>query len=151
MWQKLYDGYRRGVADTRFRGKPLREVSDGMRYHGGFMRVYWSGAWYFLAADVRLRQQSGGRLSLDQALGKLNTCCADDSLSAPAIVRKLDEMNRVILFGSLYRELAESREIPAYEPIFAGLGISVQDGKVSLQQQGPGVDLRRSIAMGDPL
>ena len=151
MWQKLYDGYQRGLADKNFRGKPLNQVSDGMRLRGGFMRVYWSGAWYFLAADVRLRQQSGGRLSLDSALEKLNSCCADDSLSVPTMVNKLDELNRVILFGSLYKELVTSRDIPPYEPIFASLGITVQDGKVSLQQQGPGVAIRRGIATGELL
>ena len=151
MWQKLYDGYQRGLADTRFHGRPLGEVSRGMRQEGGFMRVYWSGAWYFLAADVRLRQQSRGRLSLDKALEQLNRCCADDSLSVPDIVRKLDELNRVILFKSLYDELVVSTEIPAYEPIFASLGISVKGGKVQLQQQGPGVLIRGGIASGDAL
>jgi hypothetical protein len=151
MWQKLYDGYQRGLADTRFHGRPLGEVSQGMRQEGGFMRVYWSGAWYFLAADVRLRQQSRGRLSLDKALEQLNRCCADDSLSVPTMVRKLDELNRVILFQSLYDELVVSTEIPPYEPIFASLGISVKGGKVQLQQQGPGVPIRGGIASGDAL
>jgi hypothetical protein len=151
MWQKLYDGYQRGLADTRFHGRPLGEVSQGMRQEGGFMRVYWSGAWYFLAADVRLRQQSRGRLSLDKALEQLNRCCADKSLSVPAIVRKLDELNRVIMFQSLYDELVVSTEIPPYEPLFASLGITVKNGRVHLQQQGPGAIIRGGIASGDTL
>ena len=112
------------------------------------MRVYWSGAWYFLAADVRLRQQSRGRLSLDSALEKLNACCADESLSVPAIVQKLDELNRVVLFQTLYDELVASKEVPPYEPIFASLGISTANGLVDLQQQGPGVEIRNGIAAG---
>ena len=151
MWQNLYDGYQRGVADNRFSDMPLREVSNDMRREGGFMRVYWSGAWYFLAADVRLRQQSRGRLSLDKALGKLNRCCADDSLSIPVIVQKLDELNRVMLFQSLYDELVVSREVPPYEPIFSSLGISIEDGRVHLQQQGPGVMIRSGIVSGPGL
>lgn len=151
MWQKLYDGYRRGLADDRFRGRPLQQVSDNMRKDGGFMRVYWSGAWYFLAADVRLRQQSRGRISLDTALQKLNDCCADDRLSVPTMVRKLDELNRVILFGSLYEQLLVSEDIPPYDPIFASLGISITNGQVKLQQHGPGVSIRRGISLGDAL
>jgi hypothetical protein len=148
MWQKLYDGYQRGLADSRFRDVPLREVSNGMRREGGFMRVYWSGAWYFLTADVRLRQQSSGRLSLDKALATLNSCCADDSLSIPVMVQKLDELNQVVIFQRLYDELVVSREIPPYEPIFASLGIAIEDGRVRLQQQGTGVTIRNEIVSG---
>ena len=71
MWQKLYEGFQRGRAEHAFEGQSLQQVSDALRQSGGFMRVYWSGAWYFLAADTRLRMQSGGEVSLDDALEKL--------------------------------------------------------------------------------
>lgn len=151
MWQKLYDGYRRGLADTRFENHNLRHASDQMRREGGFMRVYWSGAWYFLVADTRLRQQSRGSLNLDLALKQLNACCADERLSVPDMVRKLDDLNRVYLFQPLYHELVETMAIPPFEPIFASLGISVADGQVQLQDQGPGVGIRRGIALGKAL
>ncbi|NQX90364.1 MAG: hypothetical protein HRT77_17110, partial [Halioglobus sp.] len=79
-WQKLFDGFSRGQAETRFDGQDLASVSKAMRYRGGFMRVYWSGAWYFLSIDMRLRRQSRGKLTLDKALQKLNSCCADEQL-----------------------------------------------------------------------
>ncbi len=144
-WQALYDGYQRGLADTAFEDRDLRSVSDGMRQHGGFMRVYWSGAWYFLAADVRLRQQSAGRHSLDQALAKLNQCCADKPMSAPDMARKLDELNRVLLFQPLFKQVSASTSVPPLEPIFTSLGITVTDGVVQLQSEGPGAILRRQI------
>ena len=151
MWQKLYEGYQRGLSETDFNGQALYAVSDKLRQNGGFMRVYWSGAWYFLAADARLRQQSSGSLNLDQALAKLNLCCAERRMSVPQMVSKLDELNRVLLFESLYEEVRASRTIPEFEPIFASMGITVRDGEVSLQQEGPGARLRRQIAMRKPL
>lgn len=146
MWQALYEGYQRGLSDTAFEGD-LSSVSDNMRREGGFMRVYWSGAWYFLAADVRLRQQSRGRHNLDQALAKLNLCCADDPMSAPAMALKLDELNRVLLFQPLFEEVSTTSGIPPFEPIFASLGITVTDGNVHLQSEGPGAELRRQIVV----
>ncbi len=146
MWQRLYHGFQRGLAETRFDGRPLRSVSDRMREDGGFMRVYWSGAWYFLAADARLRLQSGGRLSLDQALARLNQCCAEDRLSVPEMVSRLDEMNRVELFGSLYDEVAASTTVPPFAGVFASLGIEIIDGQVKLQETGPGARVRKAIA-----
>lgn len=145
MWQKLYNGFQRGLAETRFEGEPLRLVSDNLRKNGGFMRVYWSGACYFLAVDSQLRLQSGGALTLDKALGKLNNCCADQSLSVPQIVARLDQLNSVPLFGALYEEFANTTTVPPFDTIFANMGIEVVNGKVQLQQSGPGARLRRQI------
>ena len=148
MWQKLYDGFQRGLAETRFDGQPLREVSDNLRKNGGFMRVYWSGASYFLAADARLRLQSGGALNLDKALETLSDCCSDQILTVPQIVTKLDQLNQVLLFGTLYDEFAPSTTVPAFNSIFATMGIDVVDGQVQLQETGPGARLRREIVEG---
>jgi hypothetical protein len=56
-----------------------------------------------------------------------------------------------VLFESLYEEVRGSRKIPEFEPIFASMGISVSNGEVKLQQEGPGARLRRQIAMRKPL
>lgn len=144
-WQHLYEGFQRGRADTQFDGQTLATVSDGVRESGGYMRVYWSGAWYFLTIDTRLRQQSGGRTTLDMALQKLNECCADARLSVPEMVRKLDELNGVLLFEPLYKRLADSTTMPAFESSFATFGITVSDGVVILQQEGPGARLREQM------
>ena len=151
MWQKLYEGYQRGLADTKFEGRELRVVSDKLRQDGGFMRVYWSGAWYFMVADARLRQQSRGRHSLDGALKKLNQCCADSAMSVQDMVSKLDQLNRVLLFQPLYEQVIVSTEIPPFEPIFASMGISIANDKVQLQNEGPGAQLRQQIVAGKPL
>lgn len=145
-WQSLYDGFMRGRAETQFDGRALRDVSAAMREDGGFMRVYWSGAWYFLAIDIRLRQQSGGRHTLDMALRKLNDCCADEQLSVPQMVSKLDELNGVLLFEQLYDKVDVSTQIPSFETLFASVGVTVVDGNVILQQEGPGALLRRQMA-----
>ena len=151
MWQKLYDGSQRGIADTTATGQTLTTASNKMRQQGGFMRVYWSGAWYFLAADTRLRQQSRGKLTLDLALKKLNECCANARLSVPEIVAKLDQLNRVLLFQSLYDDLVASMKTPSFESIYSSLGINLVDGRVTLQDTGPGARLRQQIAAGKAL
>lgn len=151
MWQKLYEGYQRGLADKEFGGLELRAVSDNLRQDGGFMRVYWSGAWYFMVADARLRQQSRGRHNLDEALKKLNQCCADRAMSVPDMVSKLDQLNRVLLFQPLYDQITVATEVPPFEPIFASMGITIINGKVQLQSEGPGAQLRQQIVAGKPL
>ena len=150
MWQNLHDAFQRGVVDNAFDGQRLQSVSANLRKDGGFMRVYWSGASYFLAADVRLRRQSAGKLSLDLALERLNQCCADEKLSARQIADKLDELNEVLFFGNLYQKLNDSTETPAFQPIFASLGIDIVGGIAQLQSEGPGARLRLQIAQPIP-
>ncbi|MEP1472270.1 MAG: hypothetical protein ABJK20_00260 [Halieaceae bacterium] len=145
MWQKLLDGFLRGRQQAEFDGISLAEISDGMPGNRAFMRVYWSGAWYFLAADVQLRQQSGGKFGLDDALDALNRCCAEQQLSAAAIASKLDSENRIVLFEPLFRQARQSHKLPDFESLYASLGIRLEDGRARLQTQGPGVQLRQGI------
>lgn len=151
VWQKLYEGYQRGVADSRLDGQTLESVSDNLRKNGAFMRVYWSGAWYFLVADTRLRQMSGGRRTLDQALERLNDCCADQRLSVPQIVGKLDKLNDVHLFRPLYQQAIATTQIPSYIPPFRELGIAIVNDQLSFKQHGAAAMLRRQIIRDDSL
>jgi hypothetical protein len=144
-WQSLLDGFMRAQADSQFDGQSLRDVSAAMRKKGGFMRVYWSGAWYFLALDIRLRQQSGGKHNLDLALRKLNDCCADQHLSVRQMVTKLDELNGVLLFEQLYDKVDSSTRIPDADTLFASVGVTVVDSVVALQEEGPGASLRKQM------
>ncbi|MEH6609791.1 MAG: hypothetical protein V7696_10505 [Halioglobus sp.] len=146
MWQKLLDGFIRGREQDQFNGIALSQVSDDMRENRAYMRVYWSGAWYFFAADVQLRQQSGGTSNLDTALAALNKCCADRQMSAKEMVVALDRENRLLLFEPLFTKTDSSTRLPEFEAIFASLGISIEGDQVVLQTEGPGADLRRNIS-----
>ena len=115
------------------------------------MRVYWSGAWYFLVADTRLRLLSGGSRGLDQALAELNRCCANQQLSVVEMVDLLDELNQLALFRPLFEEVARSTRLPEYAAIYASMGIDIIDGQVLLQEQGPGARLRRQLVSGPAL
>jgi predicted metalloprotease with PDZ domain len=144
-WQKLYEGFERGRADTVLNGQPLAEVSRNLRRNHAYMRVYWSGAWYFLAADLELRRASGGRDSLDSALARLNACCADDEMSVPDMVRTLDRENNTELFQRLYTLSRGSTRMPEYDTLFEDLGLRVIDGTVELSYSGAPARLRGGI------
>tara|TARA_R110002110_G_scaffold406421_1_gene626261 strand:+ start:62782 stop:63741 length:960 start_codon:yes stop_codon:yes gene_type:complete len=145
MWQKLYEGYIRGVQQSQFNGIELHTVSDNMRSNGGFMRVYWSGAWYFLTADAQLRQQSGGRTTLDDAIKKLNQCCSRERLSVPQMVRKLDQLNGSDLFVPLYEKTRTTTETPDFLPVMQSMGVIVNEGRVQLLGNRQQASLRRQI------
>lgn len=145
MWQHLYDGFVRG----RKNGHPelsLHELSERRYELRGFMRMYWSGAWYFLAADVALRKRSANGQSLDAALQALNRCCGNKALSARHIAARLDRLNDEAVFVPLFDEVRMSQALPDFEPLLQELGVTVVDGVVRLDQDHPNAGLRRGIA-----
>ena len=131
MWQRLHDGFIRG-RDNRRPDLSLAELSPRMRKERSFMRVYWSGAWYFLKADVELRKRSSGEMTLDDALGQLNQCCRDESMSVESMVRRLDQLTDEQLFVPLYHQLRASHEIPEFESLYRALGLEIEKGRVQL-------------------
>ena len=145
MWQRLYAGLVRGREDTRFDGMPLIEVNRQMRSSGGYMRVYWSGAWYFLAADIRLRANSAGSFSLDNALLALNECCARDALSVSQMIQAMDAGHKQPVFAELYQRMRQSERLPEFEPLLRQLGITISDNKVVLQATGTAAQRRRQF------
>lgn len=147
LWRRLYEGFMRGRAQTRFDGVDLQTLSPSMRNQGSYMRVYWSGVWYFLKADVSLRGQSGGELSLDTALEKLNRCCANQKMSVLQMVRKLDQLNELDFFYPLYLETIASTRVPSFEQLFSELGVSIDSkGEAELAESGAQAKLRRGIS-----
>ncbi|MEH6593082.1 MAG: hypothetical protein V7746_22625 [Halioglobus sp.] len=145
MWQKLHDGFDRGL-DNRRPDLTLAELSPAMRENRSFMRVYWSGAWYFLKADVELRKNSGGTITLDSVLSELNKCCRDQPMSARQMVNALDSIAESTLFSELFDTTRASRAIPPVADLLSELGIASEGGTVSFIPDHPGTDLRRSIS-----
>ncbi|MEO0998250.1 MAG: hypothetical protein AAFX58_12100, partial [Pseudomonadota bacterium] len=64
-WRRLAEGFARGAASSPELSP--RAASRGGGW-GSTMKVYWSGAWRALAADIELRRMSRGRESLGSAL-----------------------------------------------------------------------------------
>ncbi|WP_165787061.1 hypothetical protein [Pseudohalioglobus lutimaris] len=151
MWQRLYAGFMRGREDSRFDGKSLIEVNRQMRSSGGYMRVYWSGAWYFLAVDIRLRARSNGAFGLDNVLLRLNDCCARDALSVAEMIKVMDSGDQQPVFAELYQSMRNSTRLPDFEPLLAELGITIANGKVVLQSTGKAAQRRRQFLQSTAL
>lgn len=129
-WNGIYRGLQRGAKGTKKLGESLKETaqSRGHRYRrGGTMRIYWSGALYFVKADLALRQRSNNKVGLNHILLKLNQCCVDHTKlwSGLSLSQKLDELSGSKIFSRLYQELWNSNHFPEFETTMQQLGISV--------------------------
>ena len=145
MWDRLCAGFMRGRNRNKHPRLSLAELSAQMHDTDSYMRVYWSGAWYFLRADVELRRRSNNRQSLDTALEQLNRCCAEQELSARDIAQRLDEVSGQNLFLPLFEEVSRSHAVPDFETLFEQLGVDIAGDRVRLLNSAEQLAIRDGI------
>ena len=143
-WQKIYEGLERG-RKSRPELSPNEAAEGGIRT--GLMKVYWSGAAIALIADVRLRQRSGGKESLDHVLGRLQQCClpGDRVWSGTEFFETLDSLIDEPVFMPLYRRYADTAGFPDTAELLTELGLSISDGEVSFRRKSALADIRTAI------
>ena len=154
MWQKLYNGFERGNKQQKYNHQPLSYVSDNIGQNRNYMRIYWSGALYWLKADVALRElskNSSSLYSLDLALKQLQQCCFNRYLSVDEIVEKLDELSQSQIFSTLLEKFSTSYAIPAYLPLLNKLGVEVVNGKIELNNHAKLSMQRKAMFTGKSL
>lgn len=149
LWEKLASGFARGHKQNTWSHVALVKISDNMRRYRSFMRVHWSGVHYWLTADIKLRQVSQNKTSLDTLLRQLKDCCEHKSMSAAAIAKKLDQLAGVNIFKPLFYEYRASYAMPDYKMLLTRLGVKHSEHNVMLTTDAPNADIRKSIYQGD--
>lgn len=149
-WQELYEGFERGRL-SRPELSPNAAAERGMR--SARMKIYWSGAALALMADVELRERSGGAETLDDVLGRLQSCCLPSrrSWTAPEFFAKLDSLASHPVFIPLYQRYADTAGFPDTRGLFARLGLDVADDEVRLRRDGELTSIRLAITALDPV
>lgn len=124
-WQKIYAGFLRAANDTNMQYLTLQALSPRMHATRSFMRVYWSGALYFLKVDIALRKQ---QQSLDSVLAKLKDCCVNTNTrwSALRLIQQMDSISKSTLFSDHYRAMINKQTIGDIESLWSDLGLTLQ-------------------------
>ena len=143
-WRRMHEGFGRGAGVGE--GLSLQDASQRMGRGGLYLRAYWGGAAYMLAADMRLRRQKDAARSLDSVLAGLARCCSDTMrrYSAEEIVAQLDRASGTSVFSELAAEWIERPGFPDYERLFRELDIEMLGG-FPILNDGPGAAIRRGI------
>lgn len=138
-WQKLYNGFERGRQDRRGDGLTLGELSAVMRERHAFMRTYWSGALYFLEADIELRRFSHGRMTMDDVLRDYGQCCleARSRTTGLELALAFDRIAAAEIFVPLYERYEASAAIPDYQAVMRAAGVTVVNNQVRIDPVNP--------------
>lgn len=131
-WEKMYSGFRRGRQDTRMQHLTLKKLSPRMWDTGSYMRVYWSGAAYFMNVDVALRSRENNPSSLDKALAGFYNCCLNlrRRWTTEGIIRQLDRQVGGDIFWREYRKIIDSKRFPDVQAASALLGIRERNNRL---------------------
>jgi hypothetical protein len=144
-WQRLHAGFARGMESAP--GRTLAQATESMYRDATYMRVYWEGAAMLLMADVRLRQMTAGKQSLDTALAALNECCraTDRAWSARELFDKLDEATGTGVFSEIYDQHVASRSFPDLSQTYRALGVRIGARGIELSTEDRERRLRDAI------
>jgi hypothetical protein len=110
-WANLAAGFERGRRDTNAKGLSLAQASRRIGTHRSYMRIYWSGAAYWLQADLALRERG---TSLDQVLQRYAACCLERHTAATPerFLRDLERAAGAAILLEPYRRYASDTEFP---------------------------------------
>ena len=122
--ERLRAGFERGAKNNQDADLTLGQLSGDMFERGAFMRVYWTGALYFLEADIELRSrsnQAGPARTMDEVLQLFGECClqAGRSMRGSTIAAEFDRLAETELFVPLFQKYAATRAIPEYEDLLS--------------------------------
>lgn len=110
-------------------------------------RTYWGGGMFCLVADVRIREQTKNRKSLQDALrGVLN---GGGNISEDWNIEKAlalgDKATGTSVLRDLYREMRDKPAPVDLDALWKKLGIEMKDGSVSFNNKAPEANIRQSI------
>ncbi len=138
VWENFAESMPNGVP------KPKDQGLDRTESWGA---TYWGGALFFLLADVQIREQSGNRKSLDDALRAI--VAAGGNHSARWDIKKaLDIGDRAVgghLLRDLHARLGVRRGEVDLPALLKRLGVKELNGKISFDEDAPLAVIRRAM------
>jgi hypothetical protein len=111
-------------------------------------RTYWGGAMFCLLADVRIRERTGNRKSLQDALrGILN---GGGNITEDWTIEKAlalgDKATGTNVLQNLYRKMRDKPAPVDLDQLWKKLGVGSKNGALVLDDKAPEANIRKAIA-----
>jgi hypothetical protein len=128
------------------RGMP-QPGDQGLDHTHTWGRTYWGGAMFCFLADVEIHRRTGNRLGLQDAMRAVlkasGGLIADWPISRVFVTA--DEATGTKVFEELYAQMKDSPVSPDLHDLWAKLGVVPDGATVTLRDDAPLSDVRRSI------
>jgi hypothetical protein len=128
------------------RGMP-QPGDQGLDHTHTWGRTYWGGAMFCFLADVEIHRRTGNRLGLQDAMRAVlkasGGLIADWPISR--VFATADEATGTKVFEELYAQMKDSPVSPDLHDLWAKLGVVSDGATVTLRDDAPLSNVRRSI------
>jgi hypothetical protein len=120
--------------------------AGGLDANRGFGAIYWGGALFWLLADVEIRDRTGGRRTLEDALRGVRDAGGSIAVSwdVERVLTTADEAVGVRVLKPLFDRLARSAERVDLPLLWARLGLE-DAGGIRFRDDAPLAAIRRAI------
>lgn len=136
------------------RGMPSRGSAAGLAAREDLDSIYWGGALFCFTADVRIREETKGKKSLDDVVRAALARGGDATRvwTVADVVRLGDEVTGTTVLSDMYRQYAARGDRIDLEGLLASLGVDRgDDGNVALEDARPLAWVRKSIVGSRPV
>ncbi|TMQ07794.1 MAG: M1 family metallopeptidase [Deltaproteobacteria bacterium] len=140
---KVWTDLVRGVPN----GLP-RAGDRGLDHTHTWGRTYWGGALFCLLADIQIRERTGGRRGLVDALRGILAAGGNDQVDWP-LTRALREGDKAIgvpVLEELYHAMKDAPVATDLDALWRDLGIDMRHGALAVDEQAPKAAIRRAIS-----
>ena len=112
-------------------------------------RTYWGGAIFCLVADVRIREQTHNRKSLQDALRGINQ--GGGNITEDWEIEKAlalgDKATATTVLRDLYHQMRDKPAPVDLDQLWKKLGVSVKDGAAQFDDKAPEANIRKAMAV----
>ncbi len=139
VWGDLVEGLPRGLPE---------DGDKGLDHTPTWGRTYWGGALFCLLADVKIREETGGRLGLEDALRGIQAAGGSLEEDWP-LARALEAGDKATgtgVLAKLYDEMKATPVKPDLHALWKKLGVVVGGGRVSFDDDAPLASARRALS-----
>jgi hypothetical protein len=144
MWSDLLEGLPQGLPAAGAGGLVGTQERE---------RIYWGGALYFLLADIRIREQTRGARSLEDALrgisgSRTDRAGVESHWPIERVIAVGDSATGTTVLADLYREMAGRPYRANLDALSTKLGVRRAGDSVTFDDTAPQASIRRAITDG---
>lgn len=138
VWREMVEKLPQGLPAPGDRGLDLDHT---------WARIYWGGDLFWLLADVRIREQTGNRRSVDDAIRAILDAGGDGGAnwSLERVLQAGDKATGTTVLADLHDELGGQPGHVDLDALWKKLGIKYESGIVTFDDTAPGSKIRAAI------
>jgi hypothetical protein len=128
------------------KGEP-EALSGGLDRSHAWDSTYWGGAMFCLVADVRIREQTGNRKGLQDALRGIVAAggTIDQEWPLERALAVGDRATGTTVMSDLYKEMGQARMPIDLDALWSKLGVGLRQGQVTFEEHAPEAAIREAI------